>query len=138
MQTNVNGVTITLTKEQIEEIHKQTCKFKVEDINGYEDACEILSEKVNSSASSFDKMNTIIRAANFIDNGNKIWKPDFMDTKQRKYYPYYEVKSNHLVFDGSLFSYFAYGQVCFYLKEETSTYIGKKFINLYQEIHDRY
>ena len=139
MKIDIKGVSITLTKEQIEEIHRQTNKFKsVKDINNYKDACEILDEQFLNGATCYEQLNTIIRAVNFIDNGYKIWKPKF-DGNSYNYYPYFKEVNNSLVFFDSRCRYIiCSGRVGFYLKEETSSYIGKKFINLYQEIYNKY
>ncbi len=142
INTEYNGkaISITLTKEQIADINKQSNKLKsIEDINGYEDACEILGKKPEYPiADCYEQLNTIARAANFIDNGYKVWKPKF-DGSSYNYYPYFKENNSGLVFHSSVYVCMSTdGQVAFYLKESTSNYIGKKFINLYQEIRDKY
>ena len=141
MKLKVEGVTITLTEEQIAEIDAQrkTLKRTVESIEGYEDACQILSQKVKTDASCRDKLNTIIRAANFIDNGFKVWKPDFRNSTEAKWYPYFEMKNSGLVFSDSRCCYsFSFSQVGFYLTEKSSNFIGKKFKSLYEEMLNDY
>lgn len=141
LKTQYNGkdISITLTKEQIQEINRQSNQPKiVEDINSYLDACEILKEEFGLNASYYEQLNTIARAANFIDNEYKIWEPKF-DGNLHNYYPYFKENNSGLVFCSSSYSALAAaGQVAFYLKESTSDYIGKKFIHLYQEIRNKY
>lgn len=143
VKTNFEGkdITITLTKEQLEEIAKQTNNItKVEDINSYEDACKILNKRIRLREEFVEdyewyneQLYTIIKAVNFIDNDYKEWKPDFTNNKEYKYIPYWERGSS----DWGLISV-DYDSCCsvasvsfYYKKENTSRLISNKFINLY-------
>lgn len=137
---DINGVKITLTQDQLQEIARQTSGIRtIEEINGYEDACKVLSETPESNPSIWKKINTIARAMNFIENGFKVWKPNFKDTNERKHYPYHEMKSSGLVFR---YSHCCYGcpggQVAFYKTERASNLGGTKFLHLYKELQDTY
>lgn len=140
MTLDINGVTITLTQDQLQEIAKQTNGIRIiEEINSYEDACKILSIIPETGASTWKKINTIAKAMNFIENGFKIWKPDFRDTDEEKYYPIHEIKSSGFSFYDSSFSYYsASGHVSFLKTKKASDLLGTKFLNLYKELLDTY
>lgn len=139
MTLDVNGVKITLTQDQLQEIARQTSGIRtIEEINSYEDACKVLSETPESNPSIWKKINTIARAMNFIENGFKVWKPNFKDTNERKHYPIHEMKFSGLSFLGSIYYYFAGGQVAFYKTERASNLGGTKFLHLYKELQDTY
>jgi hypothetical protein len=118
----------------------ETPQAKVEDINSYEDACKILGKRIRKSSEYEDEsewinhqLSTIIEAANFIDNGGKKWKADFLDTSIPKYLPYWEKKSSGWVLGYvrcyGCYSYFAVG--FYYKKEKTAQLIATKFSKLY-------
>jgi hypothetical protein len=137
MNINVNGVNITLTKEQLQEIERQLKETKtVEDINSYEDACEVLELEVNLNATATEKILTIVKAVNFIDNDCKIWKPNFLDTNEYKWFPYFKMTFSGWVFYDDY--YFNFGNASvgsgFYFKKQSSvSLIANKFIALYNE-----
>jgi hypothetical protein len=92
INTTIDGksIQITLTGEQLREISRQQKKsYKVDDITSYEIACEILGEDPIDVRID-DRLRKIIKAANYISNGNKQWTPDFSNTSQHKYSPYFE------------------------------------------------
>jgi len=140
MTLDINGVKITLTQDQLQEIARQTGGIRIiEEINSYEDACKVLSETPETNPSIWKRINTIARAMNFIENGFKVWKPNFKDTNERKYYPIHEMKSSGLVFNASDFRCgFSYGQVAFYKTDKASNLSGTKFLHLYKELQDTY
>ncbi len=143
MDINVNGVNITLTKEQLAEIARQTeKKATINDINSYEDACKILSRTPNYTLQFINRkyfiqhiLETIIEAANFIDNDYKKWKADFTDTNIFKYLPRFERISSGWVLAGVfVHCYYAdagSGFGFYYMKESTAKLIANKFIKEY-------
>lgn len=137
MILDVNGVKITLTQDQLQEIARQTSGIRtIEEINSYKDACKVLSETLEPNPSIWKKINTIARAMNFIENGFKVWKPNFKDTNERKHYPIHEMKSSGCSFYCS--GYGSTGQVAFYKTEIASNLGGTKFLHLYKELQDTY
>ena len=108
LNAKVDGkdVTITLTKEQLAEIAKQTSNIKTVDcINSLEDAEEILKgckNHIRYIESQFVRkkdwfayvLETIIKAANFLDNNNQEWIADFNDRQTPKYINWFEKTSN--------------------------------------------
>jgi hypothetical protein len=92
MNIEVNGVTITLTEEQLREIERQiSIPKKSRDIKSYEDACESISQDPETSPSLARKLKTIIAAANYLDNEREIWNENWeKNNSQIKYYAMFE------------------------------------------------
>lgn len=102
-------------------------------IQSYEDACIILGSKVLKSISAGDKIKTIVKAANYLDNNEKLWKPDFNDSSQTKHVPYFNK-------NGSGWCLYDVGYWCsgtdvplgFYYKDKKAGEIlVKRFLSLY-------
>lgn len=83
------------------------------------------------------KLITIITAVNFIDNNYKQWIPDWTKSNEYKYLPYFEYKKV-----GGWFLY-GVGGICwygnaisefYYKSKESANIIGKKELNLYNQI----
>ncbi len=143
MDINVNGVTITLTKDQLAEIARQTeKKVTVNEINSYEDACKILSripdytlQSINSRYFAQHVLETIIEAANFIDNDYKKWIADFTTNKEYKYINYWEKNkigsgwSLHFVGDYCCISYCSV--VLYFKKQDTAKLFATRFLGIY-------
>lgn len=132
----VNGVSIRLTKEQLEQIDNQRSKkYQINDITSYGAACEILGEDSDKNASNKDKLGTIIRAANFIDNENKEWESNSLDKKSRKYFAWFEYTDSGWVFlSSSYVCYSSAGWVGLYFKNEnTCAKIAQRFIEIYNK-----
>jgi len=109
------------------------------DIKTFDDACEELGVDPDSVFSSDDqpdevaykKLKVIVRA---INSG---WTPDWSNTNQRKWYPWFNLSSG-FGFDDSLCNYAGTltnvgSRLCFE-SEEKSTYTAKQFIKLYEEL----
>lgn len=146
MDIKVNGVNITLTEEQLKEIARQTTKYKVENIDSIKDAENILegSGHIKYVESQFPRekdwlsyqLETIIKAANFINNDNKIWTPDFTNSNIYKYLVWLERKSSGWV----VCAVFDYGSSSgcplwlYYKDRKTAELMMKKFIGLYGKV----
>ncbi len=133
MNIDINGVKITLTKSQLEEINKQcNKKFTLNDLNSYSDACKILNCD-EENLSNDDKLKIIIKAANFIDNQHKNWNPDFSNRLEKKYYPIFEYNNSvwlvnsYDYVDGYALLGFGY----YYKNSSTALLIANKFLPLY-------
>lgn len=134
---NINGVNITLTKEQLQEIDKQrNIKKDYKSINSIESACEHLDiDEIPIAAS--EQLKIIARAINSLINNEKF--PDFKNENQKKWYPYHKMATGGLVFYGSSYHYCSsYGQVAFTKNEESSNYLGTYFIKLYEQLIKEY
>ncbi len=151
MKTNINyqgkEISITLTDQQIKEIHlKLSNRLTIEELNTIEDAEKVLKdciEHTNYLKSSFLRqkdwnrycIETICKAANFIDNDYKNWKPDFSNENERKHYPIFRNDGLGLVFYCSYCHdcYFN-GPVAYYKNDNTCILISKKLTNLYNSL----
>jgi hypothetical protein len=135
-------VKITLTKDQLAEIAKQTSnKLTVEDIT-YETARELLKEHYIDPdpkgiyTGHLLKLVTIICAVNFIDNNYKEWQPNWKKSDEYKYVPYFCLRGSGLSF-GAVHCY-GFGCHCsaglYYKKESSAKLIANKEIKLYSLI----
>lgn len=136
VNTGGKDIIITLTKDQLAEINKQTSKIKdYTDIKSYEDACKLLKSAINKKASVIDKLQIIARAINkLIDNNTNF--PDWENTSEYKWYPVFKnVQGHGLAFGGSFDIDVSFsGMAAFIKNEEASNYFGKQFIGLFEEM----
>ena len=113
-------------------------KKSFDDIKTFEDACEelgidlseVIQECDTPDEIAYKKLKIVIRAI------NQGWTPDWSNTSQRKWWPYFNLSS------GICFSHSHYGfvitdttvgsRLCFET-EEKSTYAAKQFIELYEQ-----
>jgi hypothetical protein len=126
MKLDTYEVTITLTKEQLEQINKQQSikRLNVEDVNSIEDAELVLKDcigHVKYDSSQFCRakdwinyqLETIIKAVNYIDNGYKLYIPDFDNSNIIKYTPFFKKTNSgwllHCVSSHHFCSYFSVG-----------------------------
>lgn len=144
MNIKINGVNITLTKEQLKEIAKQTSnKYTLDDLISYEKACEIINVRVRLVTEFYDfeewyleQIKIIIRAANYIDNNNQLWKPKFNNT-QSNYLPWLEKTiSGWRLFSSYYCSDSSHGgpAYLFYKEESTCKLIYNRFSELYSNM----
>lgn len=148
MEINVEGVKIVLTQDQLNQIDKQrTAKLpKIEDIDSIDIAEDILKNCVEHTkyfSSDFKRqkdwinyqLETIIKATNFIDNGYKLYTPDFDNSSIWKYIPYFKKSGSgcllHCVSSYSCISSFSVG--LYFKVEATASLIAKKHIKLYNQ-----
>ncbi len=148
IKTKVNGkdITITLTKDQLAEIAKQTKNQPtIDDLNSIDDALRILGkspdyykdmEFEDKQDEANSKVKMIVKAANFIDNGYKPWKADFSDDDTRKYIPYAVRKSSGWVLYCVIVIYtYSYFSAALYYKEEsTAQTLFNRFLKLYNDL----
>lgn len=146
-QIEVEGVKITLTKEQLTQIAKQTNKQStIDDIQDILTAESILKNCSNHERMFIDdykrnkdwityQLETIIKAANFIDNNHKEWKADFNNHSIYLYIPWFEKKSScNWLIGGVSSSCSAYISISLYYKEiNTAEVFQKRFISLYNQ-----
>jgi hypothetical protein len=115
-------------------------------VTSFEHACEILGrdpnalpeismlpEKDQKAIVSHYKLTVIFEAANKI-NGE--WTPDWTDSSQWKYYPWFNMSSgsglSYFVYD-FVFSYSTVGSRLCVGTWELAEYLGKTFIDLYTD-----
>lgn len=148
MEINVEGVKIVLTQDQLNQIDKQRIEKlpKVEDINSIDVAEDILKNCIKHTkyfSSDFKRqkdwinyqLETIIKAANFIDNGYKLYTPNFNNNYILNYLPYFKKSgSDWLLYCISAYNYSSTCSVGLYFKvEDTASLISKKHIELYNQ-----
>ncbi len=124
-------------------------KYTIKDINNISIAENILKSTRHKRYSRKDfkrevdwiryKLETIIKAANFIDNDNKLWELDWTyGNSQYKYYNYFYKAAS-----GGGWVYYGYdGCYCstscsvglYYKNNKTAVLIGKKHIDLYVKL----
>ena len=109
----------------------------IDRVKTFEDACEIASvtaERIYNESDTQDeiaykKLKFIIRVI------NEGWKPDWNNTSQRKWYPWFRLSSG-FGFGGSDFIYdgadTSVGSRLCFETEEKSEYVAKQFIDLYE------
>jgi hypothetical protein len=113
-------------------------KISFESIKTFEDACEALNKdpyaEINKCDSSdeiaYKKLKIIIEAI------NQGWKPDWNDSNQQKWYPWFDLSSG-FGFDDSCYSCaFTFAdcgsRLCFESKEK-SNYAAQQFLDLYKQ-----
>ena len=125
------------------------------DIKTFEDACEYLKldsksiipdsscfpEKHRKSLDANAKLIILAEAVNTIDNDGKEWFPDWSNSGEYKYIPWFEKSSS-----ASRFSYYDCGswsagtgvgsRLCF-RTSEIAEYFGKQFVDLYNDSFDK-
>ena len=109
------------------------------DIKSFEDACEYLGiteleafeGTTNPRLISQLKLETIIKAL------NEGWKPDFTDTRQRKYYNYFQILNGSFVFTDTdyRFSFIKTPSTLYFKDEQTAIYCKDNFFDLYKQYY---
>jgi hypothetical protein len=112
-------------------------KRKFSDIKSFEDACEELgiSMAITNGLETSDEvaykiLKVIVKAI------NQGWTPDWSNTAQRKWYPWFQVSSSGFGFSGSGYvcdlTYAVVGSRLCFETEEKSDYAAKQFIEIYK------
>lgn len=121
---------------------KLLSKISVEDrIKDYSDICDELAEKPlviedfaflpeyqRKKALASAKLNQIAKLL----NGK--WQPNWTDTSENKWYPYFEFTGRGLVFHCSYFHDLSFDGLVVFKDEQTATFVGKTFIQLYEDL----
>lgn len=96
-------------------------------ITTYKAVCKKLNEKEETCP--YKKIKQIEK----LFNGS--WIKDWKNKNQSKYYPYFEITGSGLVSFGSLYvGYCLHGQVAYFKDNQTSIFVGKTFIDIYEEL----
>ena len=120
---------------------------KYTDIKTYEDSLLVLNpdedciiyDTDSKRIIAFKKIMHIYSAINYLNND---WQPDWLDSSQYKYYPYFKAESNYKSSGASGFGFsdcsygnwnaFVGSRLCTY-SSEVAKYIGKQFEDLYSD-----
>ena len=125
------------TKKVLENLYGKEV-FKSEEIESFEDACsalgikasDILSKHDTKDEEAYKKLKIIIKALN--DN----WEPDWDDSNQKKWYPWFKMVRSGFRFVYSRWAVTltdtAGSRLCF-KSEKLADYAGKKFEGIYKE-----
>ncbi len=110
--------------------YKQVCKaLDIEELTLSD--FSFLPTEDRKKTLAFHKLQQIAK----LFNGN--WKPDWKNTNQNKYYPYFNMDSGGLGFSGSDFCYSGCDSSVVYFKDkETSDYVGKTFLSIYKDFNE--
>lgn len=127
IEVNGKPVEIELTKEQIAKVTKPL--HITERVKTFEDACEILGYSVPKSMHIVDKLKVIIEAL------NEGWTPDWSNSSQYKYTPYFKHDGTAFVFCvcNSWYSVSNVGSRLCFKDAKLCEYCAKQFIDLYNE-----
>jgi hypothetical protein len=131
IQVNGKTVEIELTNDQIEIVKKANQKI-TDRIKTEED----IWREAGVTKSFWGKLHVFDQLALLGSILNEGWKPDWNDSSQYKYEPYFKWNGSAFVFD----SYIAWSQhtivgsrLCF-KSSDLAIYTGKQFIDLYNKI----
>lgn len=123
--------------------------MKLTQLKTFEDACKVegldagkvipdfstYPEQDRAAMIAHAKLVIITRAANSIANKGKEWHPDWNNSSEWKYYPWFELGgSSGFRFDGYAFWYsrsFVGSRLCF-ISEEVGDHVVEHFLELYK------
>lgn len=140
---NINGkdVEITLTKEQVEKIKKDSQKI-TDRIKTWEDACEMKGIDPIDSLPFPEPDNDFEEAINgtfqmfiIVDLLCEGWKPNYTNGNQYKYYPYFKYTDSGFGFSCSFYEYVStiVGARLVFPTRELAEYSGKQFKDIYNK-----
>lgn len=123
------------TKE-LKKIINAKDSYTLNDLTSYEQACKVLGLMSSIEASPEEQIKKIVKAANFIDNNEKVWNADWSNSNEYKYVPYFENLGRgrfglDFVYFFDLYSYLSVG--FFFKNRSTAELISKRFLSLYKE-----
>lgn len=125
---------------------------KLKELKTFEDACKVEgldAEKViNADLSAFpeqdrepmralSKLMIIARAANRLANDDKEWQPNWDDSDEEKYYPWFDMRGGssgfrfHVFVPWYSFSYVG-SRLCF-ISYEVAEYVAEQFREIYAQ-----
>ncbi len=130
--------------DDLKKLINNTKEYTLEDIVDYQSACKILNKTPRNKKEYKmffgdyikwyqEEIETIIKAANYIDNDYQEWKPNFLNKSEYKYKPYFErLSSGWSHFNCNAFNGCSTGSILeYYKKESTAKLFSKKFKDLY-------
>lgn len=130
IEINGKPVEIELTADQIQKVKKHTDKI-TDRVKTFEDACEVLdiSEAYAAELHSIDKLKLIVKAL------NEGWTPDWNNSSQSKYVPWFEWNGTAFVCNGysSWYSRTHVGSRLCFKNSDLAIYAAKQFQDLYNE-----
>ena len=120
-------------------------------IKTFKDACKVLDLDVDSIIPDFScypeydrkalesqaKLIIIVKAANRLENNDKEWFPDWSNSSEYKYQPYFYMNEGSSGFRSDAYDFWCTtsivgSRLCF-ISKELGEYISNQFIDLYQD-----
>jgi len=119
-------------------------KISFKDIKTFEDVCKACGTTVAEFEAKWKKLalsqtlKTVAKFELLSEAINQGWKPDTLDTNQRKWFPVFDVSSSGLAFSASRYRCdTAYADACFpfcFESQEQSDHAGRVFVALWEEL----
>jgi hypothetical protein len=145
---NVNGVDteIELTAEQVDAVKRKSMNI-MNRIESFEDACKELGRdperelpyRKDTTVPRFISRNAHAKLETIIEALNEGWIPDYSNIKETKYFPFLKKNPSGLGLSYDCY-YFGYsssasgvGSRLLLCSHELAEYVGKKFIDIYNE-----
>lgn len=141
MKIDINGVSITLTQEQLAEIARQTNQIKsYKDITSFEKACERQNINVSTFNSklegltkdeiAFRKLKIIVKAIRSFTN----WVPNWSDSSQRKWRIWFDLEKGFSYWNTSYYRTFTSVPSALYVEnDEQAKFLGNTFLDLFKD-----
>ena len=128
VQVNGKPVEIELTADQVQKVKKHIDKI-TDRVKTFQDACEVLGYAIPKSMHVVDKLKVIAEAL------NEGWKPDWNNSTQVKYVPWFKWNGTAFVFSDYYYwrSYTAVGSRLCLRNSDLAIYIATQFEDLYNE-----
>jgi len=141
MKIDINGVSITLTDEQLAEIARQTSKIKsYKDITSFDKACEqqnINVSQFNSKLDGLDKNEIALRKLKIIVKAIRSftnWKPVWSNTNQRKYRVWFDLEQGFSSYDTYYNNTDTDVPSALYVEsEDQAKFLGITFLDLFKD-----
>lgn len=138
MKIDINGVSITLTPEQLAEIARQTNQLKsFRDITSFEKACERLgldipqfNSELTKGEIALRKLKIIVRAIRSFTN----WKPVWSNSKKWKYAAWFDLEKGFSYWSTNAYFTYAYVPSALFVESsEQAEFLGKTHLDLYKD-----
>lgn len=128
IEVNGKPVEIELTADQVSVVKKQTGKI-TDRVKTFKDACEVLGYIMPKNIHAVDKLKIVTKAL------NEGWTPDWNNSSQYKYVPYFRWNGTAFVYHGyhGWFASACVGSRLCFKNAELAKYAAEQFIDLYNE-----
>lgn len=128
IEVNGKPVEIELTADQIKTVKKQTGKI-TDRVKTFEDACEVLGYAIPKNMHVVDKLKVIAKSL------NEGWTPDWNNSSQYKYVPYFKWNGTAFVSHdyNTWYGYSIVGSRLCFRSAELARYAAEQFNDLYNE-----
>jgi len=115
-------------------------------IKTFADACEILDidtddvwhESDEQDEVAYKQLKVVVRALNFLANGKKEWVPDYNNSNERKWYPWFYMDKPGFRLDGvgCDAAGSGVGSRLVFITEELARYAANQFLGLYSNLFE--